>query len=261
MRKDNYLGFEDQLPQGTTFEDAARFFGTLPTFDGSTLFGIDVSHHNGVIDWKKVKAAGVQYVFLKATEGATFVDSKYATNRAGARSVGIPCGAYHFMRANVSAASQIEIFVKTVGKLQPGDLPPVLDIEVPENWTNLNQKARVKLVMDWLTAVEARLGVRPIVYINNPMARDSLGSPKELASYPLWLAHYTSRPQPNIPLPWTRWTFWQYSESGKVNGVPSAGVDMNRFAGTLEDLQKLQVKGAVGVRKRIVAGLARVLGV
>lgn len=265
MRHDNYLGFDDEFAlDGCAVCTSCQSKSITPQ-NVNTLFGIDVSHFQGVIDWKKVKAAGVQYVFLKATEGETYVDAMYASNRAGVKAIGLPCGAYHFFRPKVSVQAQVDNFVKTIGTLQPGDLPPVLDIEAPEDWKGIAIDVRVKMITDWLTAVEKKLGVRPIVYINNPMTRDELGGALVLKGYKLWLAHYTTRPAPNVPAPWTSWTFWQYSESGKVDGVPSDACDMNRFAGTTADLQALLVparhSASMRLRRKIVSVIARVLGV
>lgn len=279
MRQDNYRGFDDEQELNgcavcSSDPQAIQATPVTPTFpvNANTLFGIDVSHHQGTIDWKKVKAAGVQYVFLKATEGETFVDKMYATNRAGARAQGIPCGAYHFFRPKANLQKQIDNFVRAVGKLQPGDLPPVLDVEVPEDWKDIKVADRVKMIQGWLDAVEAKLGVKPIVYINNPMTRDELGGAPMLKNYILWLAHYTNRAAPNVPKPWDNWTFWQYSELGQVDGVPSKTCDMNRFAGTIEDLRKLLVPGAAtavagakapqrGLRRRFVDAIAWLLRV
>jgi lysozyme len=97
----------------------------------SKISGMDVSAYQGNIDWQRVKRAGVEFVFIKATEGATYIDKVFARNRSGAREVAIPCGAYHYFQPNVSAPSQIENLVRTVGRLQKGDLPPVLDVENP----------------------------------------------------------------------------------------------------------------------------------
>lgn len=95
MRHDNYLGFDDEFTLDGCAVCTACQSKPFTPLNVSTLFGIDVSHHQGTIDWKKVKAAGVQYVFLKATEGATFVDKMYATNRAAAKAVGIPLSLIH----------------------------------------------------------------------------------------------------------------------------------------------------------------------
>lgn len=257
MRSDNYKG-----------DDSEGCVQCLPCprpltlVNISTLFGIDVSHLQGDVDWQKVKAAGVQFVFLKATEGGTYTDPSFAAHRAALKALGLPCGAYHFFRPKGPVDKQIDNFINAVGKLQPGELPPVLDIEVPEDWKGIAVPDRVKMILQWLNAVEKRLGMRPIVYINNPMARDELASDPALAKYLLWLAHYTTRPAPTVPKPWSNWAFWQYSEHGTIDGINDKEVDLNRFAGTTADLQKLLVPNSrARVRRRIVSWIARILGV
>lgn len=259
MRSDNYKGDDTQDCCVQCLPCPSRPLAFVNT---STLFGIDVSHLQGDIDFGRVKAAGVQFVFLKATEGGTYVDKAFAGNRAKLKAVGLPCGAYHFFRPKGPVDKQVDNFCNTVGKLQPGDLPPVLDVEVPEDWVGIPIADRVKMILQWLNAVEKRLGVQPIVYINNPMARDQLASDPALAKYLLWVAHYTNRPAPSVPKPWTAWTFWQYSETGVVDGIVDKEVDLNKFAGTTADLQKILVPNRKAkIRRRLVSWIARVLGV
>lgn len=228
---------------------------TLP----NTLFGIDVSHYNGTINWPQVLIAGVKFVYLKATESATIVDKTFATNRKAVKKIGLPCGAYHFFRPKMSVASQVDNFCKTVGRLQAGDLPPVLDIEVPEQWQGISQPARISMIVQWLTAVEKRLGVQPIVYIGNDMAAELAHDPV-LKKYVLWLAYYTDSAVAKVPAPWTTWTIWQYGESGQVKGVPGK-CDVDRFAGAASDLDKLRVKSSqLPLTHRILNWFATILG-
>lgn len=217
------------------------------------LFGIDVSHYQGDIDWKRVQKAGVQFAFIKATEGESMVDDKFAANIKNSRALGIPCGAYHFFIPSVSVQAQVDNFCNAVGSLQPGDLPPVLDVEVPSKWFHtagpapeaeipaiwlgLTVEQRVSRIVEWMTAVEKRLGVTPILYLSPSFATTVLGSSPALKKYLLWLAHYGVS-TPTIPAPWTVATFWQFSDKGTVDGT-GGGVDSNWFNGTLSDLQAL----------------------
>src|SRR6266849_9420139 len=88
--------------------------------------GIDISHHQLEIDWSAVAGSGIQYSFIKASEGASFGDSRFAINWQGAADAGVIRGAYHFFRPKIAVAPQVDLFVQTVGQLQAGDLPPVL---------------------------------------------------------------------------------------------------------------------------------------
>lgn len=208
------------------------------------LFGIDVSLHQGVIDWTRVANAGVKYTFLKASEASTFKDRRFQSNRVGSANAGIPSGGYHFFRPNAPVDRQINNFVGSIGSMRKGELPPVLDLEVPESWRNLSLNQRVKITRQWLDGVEAALGVKPIIYLSSSFAGDVLGgsSQKWLQDYILWLAHYTRAANPRTPEPWkssSGWTFWQYSETGRVDGISDRFVDLNRFNGTDADLQRL----------------------
>lgn len=199
--------------------------------------GIDVSHHNGSIDWKKVKASGVEFVFIKASEGGTYQDPTFKRNWQAAKAAGLLRGAYHFFRPGVSVAKQVANFTAAVGNLEPGDLPPVLDVENPVLWEGLSPKTSADMSIAWMDAVEKQVGLKPIVYAGFYFIRDTLGADSRLAAYPLWLAQYRKN-DPNVPKPYSTWTFWQYTESGRCDGI-TGNVDRNYFNGSSADLQKL----------------------
>ncbi len=207
------------------------------------LFGIDISHHQGAVgDWNRVANAGVKYTFLKASEGSSFKDRRFNANRLGSANAGIPSGGYHFMRPNAPVDRQINNFVSVIGSMRKGELPPVLDIEVPEIWRNLSLNQRVKIVRQWLDGVEDALSVRPIIYLSSSFAGEVLNNQAWLKDYLLWLAHYTRAANPRTPEPWkssSGWTFWQYSETGRVDGIGDRFVDLNWFNGDSAALQKL----------------------
>ena len=207
--------------------------------------GIDVSRHQGTIDWAQVRQAGTRFAFAKATEGSSWNDPKFVENRSGAAKNGVAFGAYHFFRPRADVGLQIKNFVSAVGSLRSGELPPVLDVEVPAPWQRYSGKKRVELITTWMNGVESALGVKPILYLSPSFAKDTLGSAAELSAYPLWIAHYTSRSQPTVPAPWSGlspdWTFWQYTERGKVAGV-AGYVDRDRFFGDEVALSRLLVE-------------------
>ena len=206
--------------------------------------GIDVSHYQPAIDWATVVRAGFQYCFIKATEGMASVDKSFARHWQDARKAGLIRGAYHFFRPTLPVASQAALFLRTVKPLQPGDLPPVLDLEAPQDWTGIAPKERPALAVRWLEAVEHQLGVTPIVYLSPTFAGDILENTAELVRYPVWLAHYTMAESPAVPKPWRAWTFWQHS-NGRTPGI-SVPVDLNRFNGSRDDLKALTVPGPPG---------------
>jgi len=198
--------------------------------------GIDVSHFQGVVDWQTVAQAGVAFAFAKATDGITYVDPQLATNWAGIRSAGLLRGAYHFFEANDDATLQAEHFLSTV-QLAPGDLPPVLDVEVTGGVSDAQLWSGVST---WLQVVEQATGRQPILYVA-PTFWSSHSPDLTLTRYPLWLADYAA--QPTLPEGWTSWLFWQHSETGSVAGVTGA-VDLDVFSGTAQQLQELAQGGS-----------------
>jgi lysozyme len=199
-----------------------------------TVHGIDVSKYQHVIDWSSVKAMNVDdvrisFAFIKATEGNVNEDKYFARNWQKARNANLVRGAYHFFLATKNGKTQAENFISSVD-LEAGDLPPVLDIEqtygVPVD--KLRQRAR-----DWLITVEEFYGVKPIIYTNVDFYKQYLEG--EFDEYPLWVAHYLNKGKPRI---YRDWHFWQYSETGRVNGIVSK-VDFNVFNGDSTEFQKL----------------------
>lgn len=221
--------------------------------DAPFVLGIDVSHHQKTVDWTKVRQAGYEFAFFKATEGGDYIDAQFRTNWGAARRAGMLRGAYHFFRPKTAVSTQVDNFVRAVGAITSGDLPPVLDIEDPSLWTGIDKKRAVAMVLEWLTAVESRLGIKPIVYLSPSFARQILEVDNRLVAYPLWIAHYTAAAAPTVPSPWTRWTFWQYSETGTVPGIENKEVDMNRFNGTRAQLDSITkgIRALRTVRRRL----------
>ncbi len=194
-----------------------------PMAPAGALPGIDVSNHQGAIDWSLVAASGTRFAFAKATEGRTFVDAMYATNRAGAALSGVVFGAYHFARPDDTANDAIieaDHFVD-VAQPQPGDLLPVLDVE---STGGLSQAQLTQWILAWLGRVTERVGVRPIVYTSPHGWEDRTGDTTAVvdAGYPvLWVAHWgvTSPTVPAANWGGNGWTFWQYGNCGVVPGI------------------------------------------
>lgn len=209
--------------------------GTPSATDGITE-GIDVSHWQGTIDWAKVRAAGKRFVFIKSSEDTDFVDSKYATNRAGAKAAGLLVGAYHFAQpgsASGDAVREADHFVNTARPAR-GELLPVLDLEVTNG---LSPSALQTWTRTFLTRVYERTGVRAGIYVSPAFWKSSMGDTTWFAANGykvLWTAHWTTASSPSSPANnWGGhgWTFWQYSSTGTVPGI-SGRVDLNRYRGT-----------------------------
>jgi lysozyme len=198
---------------------------------GPTVAGIDVSYYQGDIAWSRVHRAGVQFAFIRVSDGSTIVDTKFDANWTGARRAGVLRAAYQFFRPEESAVDQANVLVEALRKRGRGELPPVIDIEVTGGLPLAQVVANARV---WIEQVRSQLGVEPIVYTNYGMFR--WGGAEPLAKQLLWLAHYTEQ-CPSVPPPWQRWTFWQYTENGRVDGIDGA-VDLDVYDGTLDELRR-----------------------
>lgn len=202
--------------------------------------GIDVSRWQGQVDWCAV-AADVdhrpRFVFIKATEGATWTDPAFAQNRCDAARVGLAAGFYHFFRCTSAVDAQAKHYLSTINAaFAKGELMPVLDVEDPKQWQGLSKTELTRMVLQWCELVaEIR---SPLIYLSPSFAESLLEPDPALAKFPLWLAHWTDR-DPKVPKPWTDWTFWQYSSKGRVAGITANVVDLDLFNGTEEELKLL----------------------
>jgi lysozyme len=199
-----------------------------------SIHGIDVSKYQQRINWEAVKEMEVEdvrigFVFIKATEGLGNMDGYFRRNWEKAAETGLPRGAYHFFIAPKSGAEQAENFIRRVD-LQPGDLPPVLDVE---QTYGVSAEKLQKEVKAFLERVETHYGVKPIIYTNVDFYERYLKA--DFNDYPLWVAHYLKKDRPRIT---RNWAFWQYSETGNVNGIRGK-VDFNVFNGDSTDFENL----------------------
>ena len=211
-------------------EEEARF-ALYPDFGielplGFKIHGIDVSSYQGNIYWPAVaqmqdQDVNIKFAFIKATEGLKDVDKQYKRNWQKAKEANITRGAYHYFLATKSGRLQAQNFIKTV-QLQPGDLPPVLDVEELYGVRPDSMRSRVNA---WLNAVENAYNIRPVIYTSAAFYKNFLGH--DFDEYPLWVAHYFVKEQPGVD---EGWYFWQHNATGKVNGIKTR-VDFNVFSG------------------------------
>jgi len=196
------------------------------------LPGIDVSHWQETIDWPQVAGAGYTFAIAKATEGRTYVDPMYATNKAGAMASGLRFTAYHFARPDAEpndAVIEADHFVD-VAQLGPGNLLPVLDLE---RTGGLDQTELTQWILTWLGRVTERLGVRPMVYTSPNGWAERTGDTTAVAEAGytvLWVAHWGVS-EPRLPAnDWNGngWTFWQYTDCGSVPGIQGC-VDLDWY--------------------------------
>ena len=204
---------------------------------GFLCYGIDVSHHQGQINWKQVAASSsangfpIRFVFMKATEGSTFTDSEYLDNIREAHAAGFVCGVYHFYNPGTSPEKQAEHFINTV-KLQKGDFVPVGDVE--RSGRSSGDLQRELLI--FLKALENHYGVKPIIYASAKFRKRHLNNPS-FDSYPFWVAHYyVVRPETSKP-----WMIWQFTDHASVDGIDGY-TDFNVFRGSEADFNKLRIE-------------------
>lgn len=183
------------------------------------IHGIDVSNRQGRISWEKVPA--LDFVYIKATEGATFQDPDYKRNVDGAKKVGLPVGSYHYFRTTSSAHDQFANFKKQVEK-EKQDLIPMVDIEECKNWTKKQFQDSLRV---FLKLTEQYFGKKPMIYSVQNFYR-GYGAPK-FNRYPLMLGRYQSQEPPSFQGR-GHYTIWQFDEHGKVPGIPK-DVDLDRF--------------------------------
>lgn len=206
---------------------------------GYAVHGIDVSKHQGHIDWKRVsrmKTNGIEisFAFIKATEGITRQDHLFKTNWKQSAQNGLLRGAYHFYYPSRDADKQADNFIKMV-KLTKGDLPPVIDIEVSNGRSAEKIREGLKSI---LLRFEKHYKVKPIIYTNINFYNTFLkGNFKE---YPLWIAGYFDHDRFYSEFN-TPWIIWQHSEKGRVDGIKGS-VDFNVFKGSFEKLEMMRLK-------------------
>ena len=215
-------------------------YGDISYPEGYEIHGIDISHHQGEIDWQTLKDEGmidkfpVRFIMIKATEGATKIDENFIDNFYQAREYGFTRGAYHFYSVHSPAKAQAEFFIKNV-KLESGDLPPVLDVEhKPKNQTDEEFKQSVQL---WLNMVEFYYGVKPIIYTYYKFKMKYLND-SVFDAYPYWIAHYYVEKVEYKGA----WKFWQHTDVGKLPGI-KGNVDFNIYNGSFYDLRKMTIGG------------------
>ncbi|MCC3381085.1 glycoside hydrolase family 25 protein [Paenibacillus farraposensis] len=209
--------------------------------------GIDVSHHQGAIDFKKVAADGISFVFIKATQGKSFRSKTFLQFVRDAKAASLLIGAYHYVDDSATTpeaarqeATNFVSAMKDAGGMQAFDLPPVMDYE--SNQSGLSKAAITVVAKAFLQEVERLTGVRPIVYTYPSFIGNFTG----LSDYSLWIARYSASQVPPDASGWTSWDFWQYSDGStggmlpsgtrKVSGI-AGPVDLNEFNGTVDELR------------------------
>lgn len=197
------------------------------------VFGIDVSHYQGKIDWEALNKTelDIGFVFIRATMGKNGSDKEYLRNWENAKKYNYIRGAYHYYRPNETSEQQFKNFSKTV-TLEKGDFPPILDVEKSSYYGRNNLR---KGVLNWLKLAEQHYKVKPIIYSGETFYIQHL---KDITQgYPLWIASY--RKKNNLDK--LEWSIHQFSDKIKVKGIKYYA-DGNNFNGTKQDLMNMCIK-------------------
>lgn len=189
---------------------------------------IDVSHHNGKINWTKVAMDGVKGVYIKLTEGTSFLSKTAYSNYLGAKNAGLRVGFYHYAHANNDPIEEVNFFLKKLGNMKV-DLPHCLDLEENKGKSKSQVNA---FALKWMDYLQKKTGITPILYTGYSFMNNFTSA---MAKYPLWVARYaggSKRVQgfdgPGSSTIWRTWAMFQYTDSGKVKGI-SGNVDINEM--------------------------------
>ncbi|MEP1355959.1 MAG: GH25 family lysozyme [Tateyamaria sp.] len=197
--------------------------------------GMDAARFQTSVDWERAKAVGIEFAFLKATEGGDLKDIKFDDHWRGAGRAGIVRGAYHFYYFCTTPEVQAKFFIDTVPRTR-GTLPPVLDMEWnpfsptcqrrPDGATVRNEMQR------WIDIVSAHFGQKPIIYTTPRFYQENGLSAFKGVEF--WLR--TTAKSPAEAYPGQSWRFWQYTATGTLPNTPGL-VDINVFNGSAESWQ------------------------
>lgn len=227
-----HLLFKQVIYRFTTCNGIKSYGTCIPK--GYSVYGLDISHHQGEINWEKFEKENpqetpVSFVYMKASEGRDHKDTRFDTNWEKAKEHGFTRGAYHYFSPYSTGLEQAKMFIGTV-KLEKGDLAPVIDVEeIPEDKTLFMQELKI-----FIAKIEEHYGLKPIIYSSKKYKRRYLND-KYFDRYPTWIAHYYVD---TLEVNQT-WTFWQCSDRGRIPGIPR-NVDINIFNGELEKLDNFK---------------------
>lgn len=225
-----------------TLQQVAQKVGAAAKFDYSGFkYGVDTSHHNGVIDWKRVKDEGiinadgtrtkVDFAYVKITEGASGRDPKAGKNAAECYRLGLPWGVYHYCTLNDKdeardATTEAQYFLKRLADLPPYQMPITLDIEDPKAIMTPPE------VLNWINTFFAVIDAAGhgdyILYSYSPFLRKNLPPNHGLERLRLWAARYSKELPLSVPGWGQNFWMWQFSNNGKVAGI-SGDVDLNKI--------------------------------
>ena len=202
--------------------------------------GIDISHHQGAIDWRRVAAQNIRFVYLKASEGGDWTDPSFADNLERAQAAGLAVGAYHYFTLCASGPAQARNFIRTVPAAPALDLPPAIDLEYVGNCAARPGNGRLaRELKAFIAIVTARYHKTPVIYSTQSFFEDYLDADPAFAAHPLWVRNLFGETS------WSRGRivmFRQFASHARLAGIDGP-VDLNVFAGSKKQFAELLETG------------------
>lgn len=206
-----------------------RSTGAKVDFGRYPVRGIDVSAHNGDIDFEKVADSGIRFAWIKASEGETVRDKRFMENYTGAVAGGLRSGAYHFFRFDCEGISQAQNLCNALDNIKP-QMGVAIDVELEGNPDGIDDETVIRHLHDMIDYLNLK-GLPVTLYTNKEGYSRFLA--REFEDLPLWICSFTDYE----PMGEMNWSFWQYTHSGSVPGVPG-NCDMNVFYGSYPQLKQ-----------------------
>lgn len=200
----------------------------------SPIYGIDISkYQHDEIDLINKSQDSLHFIICKATEGITYTDPDFSDNWKMIKEKGFIRGAYHFYISHDDPKAQAENYLNTISNINDNDLPPIIDIEGGgiDKLQSIDQVQST--LLSFLKIIENKLNITPIIYTNVSIGNKYLNT-SEFANYPLWIASYGEREEPDLPSAWTNkgWLIWQKSDDYEVTNIKN---DFDVFNGSLTE--------------------------
>jgi lysozyme len=209
-----------------------------PSRDQFPVQGIDVSHHQGEIAWPKLRGGPAAFAYIKATEGADFVDQDFQANWAGAEAAGLVPGAYHYFTLCTPGATQAANFILVAPRPATGTLPPAVDLEFGGNCGTRPPRAKLQAELrDFLALVEAHWGCRATLYVTQDFYERYVAG--GFGANPLWVRDVFRQPR---LADGRAWHVWQYANRARMDGIREF-VDLDAFAGSEADFARFRCGG------------------
>lgn len=183
--------------------------------------GIDIASYQEGLDFSLVQKAGIQMVYIKATQGLKYVNPFLKQHYKEAKAQGLLIGFYHYFVPNLNATEQAMHFINTIRDMAY-ELLPALDVEVTSGYS---KRGLTEAVHECMNEIQYLSNHIPVLYTYTSFAKDDLVA-DGISQYPLWIADYNNRGYPGWNPIWNDWVGYQYSSEGDIGGVT---VDMDEF--------------------------------